>query len=380
MALWIERQKNVLDFTLASLARRKRKNLALLLVYTLLVFLIASVMFATFSIKKEASLLLENAPEMIVQRTVAGRQDPIPLSYLERIQGIPGVMSCEGRLWGYYYDPVAGANYTLLVPREEEPGQGTIDVGSGVARTRLASPGDSLEFKTSTGEVIELEVGEVISAESELVSSDLVLVSNADYRRIFGGSDELATDLVVRVANERELSTIALKIAERLPDTRIILREEILRTYDAVFNWRGGILILILSGVVLAFAIVSWDKASGLSLEERREIGILKAVGWETSDVILMKFWEGMVVSLSSFLLGVLLAYAHVFFGGAKLFAPVLKGWAVLYPEFKLVPFIDASQITALFFLTVVPYTVATIIPSWRAAIIDPDSVMKGLR
>jgi hypothetical protein len=227
MANWIERQKNVLDFTLSSLARRKRKNLALLLVYTLLVFLIASVMFVTFAIRKEASLLLEEAPEMIVQRTVAGRQDPIPLSYLERIRGIPGVMACDGRLWGYYYDPVVGANYTLLVPRGAEPGPGTIDVGPGVSRTRLASPGDSLEFKASTGEIIELEVHDVISTDSELVSSDLVLVSNADFRRIFGGSDELATDLVVRVANEKELSTIALKVAERLPDTRIILREEI---------------------------------------------------------------------------------------------------------------------------------------------------------
>jgi ABC-type lipoprotein release transport system permease subunit len=380
MANWIERQKNVLDFTLSSLLRRKRKNLALLLVYTLLVFLIASVMFATFAIKKEAAVLLQEAPEMIVQRTVAGRQDPIPLSYLERIRDIPGVVSSAGRLWGYYYDPIVGANYTLLVPRESEPGQGTIQIGQGVARVRLASPGDSLEFKTSAGELVEFEVSGVLATESELVASDLILISTPDFRTIFGGSDALATDLVVRVANARELSTIALKIAERLPDTRIILREEILRTYDAVFNWRGGVLILILAGVVLAFIIVSWDKASGLSLEERREIGVLKAVGWETSDVILMKLWEGMVVSLSSFFLGVLLAYAHVFFASAKLFEPVLKGWAVLYPQFKLIPFIDASQITALFFLTVVPYTVATIIPSWRAAIIDPDTVMKGLR
>jgi ABC-type lipoprotein release transport system permease subunit len=136
-------------------------------------------------------------------------------------------------------------------------------------------------------------------------------------------------------------------------------------------------MVFILVGALLAFIIFAWDKASGLSLEERREIGILKAVGWETSDVLLLKFWEGTIISLSSFLMGIIWAYAHVFFTSAALLAPALKGWAVLYPEFKLTPFIDFSQVATLFFLTVVPYTVATIIPSWRAATIDPDSVMR---
>jgi cell division protein FtsX len=380
MAGWIDRQKNVLDFTLSSLLRRKGKNLALLAVYTLLVFLMASVMLATSAIRKEASAVLREAPEMVVQRTVAGRQDPIPLAYLEKIRDIAGVISSDGRLWGYYYDPVVGANYTLLVPREDEPAQGTAAIGAGVARVRTAAAGDTLEFKGASGPLVELVVGGILSTDSELVASDLVLVSAADFKAIFGAAEGLATDLVVRVANPRELQTIALKIAERLPDTRIILREEMLRTYDAVFSWRGGILALLLFGVVLAFVIVSWDKASGLSQEERREIGVLKAVGWETSDVILMKFWEGAVVSLSAYFVGVLLAYVHVFFFSAGLFAPVLKGWAVLYPKFRLVPFIDASELTALFFLTVVPYAVATIIPSWRASVTDPDAVMKGIR
>jgi len=380
MASWIERQKNVLDFTLSSLLRRKGKNLALLAVYTLLVFLMASVMLATSAIRKEASIVLREAPEMVVQRTVAGRQDPIPVAYLEKIRDIAGVVSSDSRLWGYYYDPVVGANYTLLVPREEEPAPGTVAIGAGVARVRTASAGDTLEFKTTSGDIRELAVGDILSTDSELAASDLVLVSAADFKSIFGAADGLATDIVVRVANPRELQTIALKIAERLPDARIILRDEMLRTYDAVFSWRGGVLALLLFGVVLAFVIVSWDKASGLSQEERREIGVLKAVGWETSDVILMKFWEGAVVSLSAYFLGVLLAYIHVFFFSARLFAPVLKGWAVLYPQFRLIPFIDASQLTALFFLTVVPYAVATIVPSWRASVTDPDAVMKGIR
>jgi ABC-type lipoprotein release transport system permease subunit len=377
MTGWIERQKNIVDFTFSSLLRRKGRNIALLLVYTLVVFALGSVMFLTYSIKREASIILQDAPEMIVQRISAGRQNPIPLSYLDRIRDIRGISSVKGRLWGYYYDPIAGANYTVVVP-ENRPEPGTIAIGQGIARTRLTFPGDLLDFRGYDGKVISLEVKKIFSSESELVSSDLILVSEEDFRKLFGGAGDYATDLSLRVRNPRELNTVALKIAERLPDTRIILRDEILRTYEAVFNWRGGILFLILTGALLAFIILAWDKASGLSSEERREIGILKAIGWETSDVILMKFWEGMAVSLSAFLSGILLAYLHVFMASSTLFEPVLKGWAVLYPQFRVIPFIDASQIVALFFLTVVPYIVATIIPSWRAATVDPDSVMRA--
>jgi ABC-type lipoprotein release transport system permease subunit len=335
-------------------------------------------MFLTYSIKKEATTILRDTPDLIVQRISAGRHDPMPLSYVEKIKQTRGISSVKGRLWGYYYDPITGANYTLMVPEQFSHGPGGIEIGQGISRMRTTFPGDALDFKTWEGKIINLEVKKVFSPESELVSSDLILISEDDFRTLFGGSTDRVTDLVLRVKNPREIPTIAAKIAELLPDTRIILREEILRTYDAVFSWRGGLLILILAGAVLAFIILSWDKASGLSQEERKEIGILKAIGWETSDVILMKFWEGMAVSLSAFLAGILLAYVHVFFASSSLFEPVLKGWTVLYPQFRLVPFIDVSQVVALFFLTVVPYTVATIIPSWRAATVDPDSVMRA--
>ena len=377
MAKGIDRQKNILDFTRSSLLRRKWKNLALASVYTLVVFLLASVMFFSYAIKREASLLLANAPEITVQRLLAGRHSPVPLAYLDRIKDIPGVQTIQGRLWGYYFDPVVGANYTLVVPESGAPEKGTIRVGAGVARARSLLAGDMIEFKTAAGDILELEAREFFSADSELVSSDLVLLSADDFLTISGGAADMVTDIAVGVRNPRELATVAEKIATRLPDTRVILREEILRTYDAVFNWRGGLLVIILGGAMLAFIILAWEKASGLGPEERREIGILKAIGWETSDVLLMKFWEGMAVSLSSFFFGLLLAYIHVFAAGSGLFAPVLKGWSVLLPEFRLVPYIEAAQVAALFFLTVVPYSVATIIPAWRASIVDPDSVMR---
>jgi ABC-type lipoprotein release transport system permease subunit len=377
MGTWVQRQKNIIEFTLSSLLRRKGKNAALVFVFTLVVFFLASVIFFTQAIEREASVVLAEAPDMIVQRMIAGRQDPIPLSHIDRIRKVRGIQSINGRLWGYYYDPVVGANYTLMVSDNAE--EGSITVGEGVARARLLDVGDEVEFKASDGVIIHLPVRDIFSAESELVSSDLIVVSEGDFRRLFGLPASHVTDLILQVGNPREQVTIAEKIASLLPDTRIILRDEILRTYDTIFDWRGGVMLVILFGGLLAFVILAWDKASGLSVEERRETGILKALGWETSDVILLKFWEGLAISLSSFFTGLIVAYIHVFFTSSALFEPVLKGWSVLYPKFKLTPFIDPYQVVTLFFMTVVPYTVATIVPSWRASTIDPDSVMREI-
>ena len=377
MRKWIEKQKNIIDFTLSSLLRRKGKNVALALVYSLVVFILASTMFFSHALKREAALVLKDAPEMVVQKVVAGRHEMIPESYGKRIAEIRGVMSAKSRLWGYYFYPSAKANYTLMAPEGFQHKDGSVLIGPGVARSLALKKGDVMWFKASDGSSMKFTVVGTMPAASELVSSDLILMSAADFRKLFSIADGYATDLVLTVRNPRELSTIAGKVVELLPDTRPIVRDEILRTYDAVFNWREGLMVVVLSGALFAFAILAWDKASGLSAEERKEIGILKAIGWETSDVILIKFWEGMIISLTAFLAGILLAYAHIFFSSAALFEPVLKGWSVLYPRFQPTPFVSAYQVVTLFFLTVVPYTVATIVPSWRAATVDPDEQVR---
>jgi ABC-type lipoprotein release transport system permease subunit len=373
----IEKQRNILDFTLSSLWRRKGKNLALWVVYTLVVFSLGSVMFFTQALKNEAALVLRETPEIVVQKLMAGRHELIPLTLIPEISAIRGVSAVKGRLWGYYYDPVVQSNYTLMVPEDVALKENEIVVGAGISRVRQVRRGNAMRLRTYDGKPVSFLVRGVLSSESELISSDLILISTAGFTGLFGIPAEFATDLTVTVSNKKEIPTIAAKIVEKFSDTRAITRDEILKTYNAVFDWRGGIIIAILAGAVLAFLIFAWDKAAGLSAEEKREIGILKAIGWETADVLQMKFWEGLVVSLSAFLAGVMLAYLHVFFAAATLFAPVLKGWSTLYPDFTLTPFISAYQMAILFFFTVIPYTVATIIPSWRAATIDPDAVMR---
>jgi ABC-type lipoprotein release transport system permease subunit len=374
---WIEKQRNIIDVALSSLLRRWKKNLALGAVYTFIVFLLASVFFFTEAIKREARIVLKGGPEVIVQRLTAGRHDLIPAGHMTVLGNITGVSSVRGRLWAYYYEPSTGANYTMIVSDSPGPEPGTIAIGQGVARTLQAGEGDVLPFRASDGTYWSFEVTRTFSSPSELVSSDLIEMSEADFRGLFGIPAGVYTDATLRVRNQREVTVVADKVRRLLPDTRPVLRDEILRTYDALFDWRSGLLLVIFAGAVTAFVIFAWDKATSLSMEERREMGILKAVGWETAEVIAMKSWEGVIISLGSFFSGVILAYLHVFFTSVFLFEPVLKGWAVLYPRFQPVPFIDPYQLLALFFITVVPYTVATVIPSWNAATIEPDTIMR---
>ena len=373
----LRRQMSLLDFTLYAMRRRAGRNLVLFAVYCLVIVILASVMFFSHAVRQEASTVLKAAPEVTVQRLVMGRHDLVPMSYLDKIRTIRGVQSAEGRLWGYFYDRGTKANYTLMVPGgrafDFQLDDGQTILGEGIAKLKNAKQGRILALSSPTGKPLVLRIKQILTPDSALVSSDLVLVSESDFRRFFELPDAVYTDLVLNVRNQKEVSTIVGKASYLLPDARFVTRNDILRTYESIFSWREGLLLALLSTSIIAFCILVFDKASGLSGEERREIGILKAVGWDTSDILTMKVWEGALISLLAFFVGCVLAYIHVFWLNAGLLKPVLMGWAVLYPDFSLKPAIDLLQLATLAFFTVVPFSVATLVPIWRAAITDPN-------
>ena len=382
-------QLKILDYALSSLVRRKYKSLALVAVYSFIVATLASVLFLTQSLRNEATTVLQTAPELVIQRLLAGRHELIPNAYRHTIEQIPGVGKVTPRVWGYYYDSLYKANFTLLAIQEPAQQlqllQGRLPqasaecaIGSGVAKLFGVSLGDSLVLVDQRNESLLFEVTGLFQTDSNLLTNDLILLSEAQLRNFFAIPAGQATDLSVEVFNPREIATIAKKIKLALPDTRPISRTEILHTYDTVFSWRSGMLLTVFLAALVAFCILAWDKATGLSAEEKREIGILKAIGWGTDDVLLLKFWEGLVVSLSAFLLGISLAYLHIFHSGAAILLPVLKGWSVLFPAFDLTPAIDLYQLFVLATLTVVPYLACTIIPAWKSSVTDPDSVMRS--
>lgn len=383
------RSLKILEYTLSTLLRKKYKTLALLVVYTLMISALGSVLFLTQGLKNEAVGALASAPEIIVQKVSAGRHDMIPIAYSEKISRLPGVKAVTPRIWGYYYDSLVKANLTLIGIGGNRDELELIDgrlpqsdqecaVGMGITAAFGPGKGDILALEGADGTSREYRISGVFRASVSLLTNDLVVMPESALRDFFNTDSALATDLSVEVYNSREVKTLAKKIKYLYPDSRPITRDEIRHTYASLFNWRSGMMLAVAAAALMSFCILAWDKATGISAEEKREIGVLKALGWDTSDVLLSKAWEGLSVSLTAFLAGTVIAWVHVFVFGAPLLAPLLKGWSVLYPDFRLSPSVDLYQLFVLALLTMVPYIACTLFPSWKTAVTDPDLVLRG--
>lgn len=388
----MRRHLRILDHAVATLLQNPLKTLVVISVYSMLVATVVSLVLYVDAHQREAEALLTSAPEIVVQRLRGGRHELMPMARAAEIRSIRGVGDVTPRVWGYSYDPPTRATLTLWgaesVPPEAlerddaEPlsmaAGGRCVVGSGVADARFLGTGDRLPFRCHDGGLAAPTVVGVFRSDSALLTNDLVVMPNELARRILGVDGAECTDLAVWVPNPNEVDTVVRKVLELWPDVRVVTRRQMLQTYRAVFDWRGGLWLLVVGGSIVAFGILVWDKATGLSAEELQAVGILKAVGWKTTDVMELKAAEGLVISSIALLTGLILAEVHLIVFNGAVFAGIVKGWSVLYPSFEVAPELGAYGLLICVPLAVLPYVAASLIPSWRAAVTDPDTAMRG--
>lgn len=381
------------EYAINSLMRQKYKTIFVTLVLTILVFLLASLFFITNSIKHELNATVNSLPEIIVQKTKAGRHYDIDVSEADEILGIAGAQSSTARVWGYYYFENAGVNFSIVgIDEYEEQYKNSFKnaaekldfknssmlIGAGVKKIiRNNYYEDYFNFIKPDGKLKKMNIGGLFSADTELESNDVMLMSKDDVREIFDIDESKATDIVVRVANVNEIATVASKIKRLHPDSRVVTKDDLKISYQNIFDYKSGLFLALFIVSLFTFFIIIYDKISGLSSEQKREIGILKAIGWRVDDVLREKFYEGLIISLFSYMMGIILAFAFVYIFNAPLMQNIFSGYSKLKTTFEL-PFVfDIQTLALIFFLSVPIYIAATIIPSWRSATIEADEVIR---
>ncbi len=388
----------LIDYGLQTLWRRFWKRFTVILIFSLLVFLLVSVFSIAGSLQHEMDITLDALPELIVQKMSGGRQTTVPAERAYEIATIPGVSTAIPRVWGYYYFGSANVNFTVMgkdpdLESYKQKYDGLFELNTPLLDTLtgpyfFAGKGvvdiinkyyfeDEFFFITSAGKVLSLALAGTFSDESALETNDIILMPEYLVRELFDIYDEDATDIVVRVPNPDEVEIVKQKIQFLYPDCRIVSKSQINTSYQNTFDYKSGLFLALLIPVFMAFFTMIYDKASGLSLEEKREIGIMKAVGWRVEDILTLKLIESGFISLFSFFTGIGFSFFFVYTFNAPVLRDLFIGAGNLKPSFNLIPLIDL-HILSLSFMAIVPvYILATVIPAWKTAIIDADEVMR---
>ena len=387
----------LLDYAIRSLMRRFGKSFFIFFILSLLIFVLASVLMIADAIKLELNTTLKTLPQITLQRFIAGKQSDVPLERVEALLDIEGITAITPRVWGYYYFKPAGVNFSIVgIDAYEEQYSKTLSnltqhfdikllekengmiIGEGVKKIlRENYYTDFFNFITSEGKWQRVYIAGVFHSDLALESNDLILLPKKLAYAIFGMDEHKATDIIVKVANIKEIATIVQKINERYPDMRAITQDDIRVSYQNIFDYKSGFFLALFSICAFAFFIIIYDKTSGLSSEEKKEIGILKAIGWSSDDILKEKFYESFTLSLSAFLLGVTGSLFYVYALQAPLLRNLFMGYSALKPSFALPFSLDVSMLVLLFLLSVPIYIAATLIPAWRASTLDADEVMR---
>ncbi len=386
---------SILAFALAALARRKARSFALGGGLAFGVALVAAVIFLTEALRAEAARAHDAQPDVVVQRLVGGRPTTIDAASREKLTDIPSVKTVVPRVWGYVFLPslqgnvtivgtpkgapaLSVANGTLAEGRDLAPGAHEMIAGVELARFLGMRPGDELGLPSADPRAHAMKLVGTFDSKLDLWTADVVLCDEDDARALLGIPDGDAVDLAITLSNPAESRVVARTIVERLPGARVIERDLLARVYHLAYGRRAGLVLGATIPALLALFVLAWDRASGVGPDERREIAILKAIGWSTGDVLWAKLFESLLVGAAATALGLLLAYAWVFWLGAPGLRPALVGWSVLYPKTALTPAVDVAQLVGIVLAVLGPFALLSIVPAWRAASADPVETMRG--
>ncbi len=381
-----------------------------------------------------AETVLEDAPSLVIRRLSPGGWAPVPTRALEQLRGVTGVTRASARIWGVVRWQEASVTILALTPDDAGtgdeqltapgpgeaitgpgsgeaitapgPGEAITGPGSGEAITApgpvgaitgpgsgeaitAPGPGEAITgpaFALSPGQTISLHgacersvrVKKVLPASWGLVAHDLILLNSSDARALLGLERDAASDFAVWVFHDTEMDAIRPDLEAALPfPVQITSRRESLGAMMAQLEKASGLLTTLLIPALLALVLLTTAMAR-IQLGSRRDIGLLKALGWRSGDILRLHLSRALVIGLPALAVGWCLAYGAVFLSGLNWAGALLFGWSGAAPQLTLDPTGVLRILLEVGALVLAPCLAAILLPTLRSATVDAEEWLRG--
>lgn len=372
------------------LHKQKTKYISIFILSTLTIFLLSTVIFIKSSLQNEILKTVENHNDFIIQKEFGGRVFDINNQVEDKIRTIYGVKNITKRVYGRYkflsedvYFIIVGVDFSNINKELKNLGLQNISkdemiIGFEVANLlKKYKYTNNYNFFLPSKEVKRVKIAKILEKESNIISSDIIILDINLARDILGINKDFSTNIAFDVPNELERANIKQKLQRLDLDLNIIQKEDILKKYETIFNYKGGVFLILYLIVLFAFIMILYQRYSQVSINERKQIAIFKAIGYSVRDIIKIKMSENFIVAFVSYLFGVLLAYFFVFVLNAPILKNIFIDFSNIKNDFILYPYIEFSTYITLFLFFMVLFLSSVLIPVWRISAINPYESLK---
>ncbi len=402
----VRKQANLANYAIGNVIKHRSKTIAIVIALAMSTSLLCSIEFIRLGLTQDLALSLDEGPDITVQNLVGGRQAPCPTSWRDNFTAFSGVKHVLPRAWGYAdvgsgklltimgispdeYQEVPGAvgkdivgEGSFLPDNETHKlvvGQGILDLMQRAMVSVKLGIGSQISLIAYDNSLIPFEIVGIFSSESKIYSYDLLMTDIQSAREVLGIANDSCTDIAVWTNPGYDTNSIALQMDNTFPEARILSRSAIQDMGLRAYSVRAGIVALLWAVLLLVVVLLAFTVSSSGSDEARREVGLLKALGFDTVDILEIRMFENLIVGLLGCSTGISVAIIYDYLLGAPLLSEFVLGWTTSLLVGGIPLLISPSTIFTAYTVGIVPILVASVIPAWRNAITEPDIVLRGV-
>ncbi len=382
-------------FLTLDLLKEKQRFAAIAAILAILVFLLSSTLFISASIKHTLNRALDAQPDFIVQSVKGGMLSPVAEGLTDKIASVYGVQKVTKRVFGRYFfddgksaliigvdflDEQSSRNIEQIVKNinlKEFLSQENMIIGQGVYdyfKNRYFPK--SYNFLTPSGELKEIKIYKILSRESSLVSNDEIIMPIESAKEILGLKNSEVTDIALNVPNESERENIKDKLLSLAYSLRVVSKDDVKKLYENLYNYKGGLFMIMFILTAATLSLLLYLRYTLAVSAEKKEIAILRAIGWSIKDILKLKFFENLFLFLFAFITGASFAYIYVFIFNAPLLKNIFLGGENLKQFAQFEPVIDFSSLATVFILFGITFLASVLIPVWKISVTNPKEAL----
>lgn len=319
------RHKNFLFAALTDIYRRRVRSLVVTLCLTAILFPLVTAMAVSEGLRFQAEISVKEGADLYVSRDQCAGGGGMSMALLQKLSSLQEVTHTRVRVVGRTYFAnrlvaVVGlerASLRALRPLVQGPlpdARGEVIVGKSIAEAFALESGIRFTLPLNNHKVFK-SAG--ILSPTCLWGSDVLIMHLEDaneFFRVKGGASELL--LYTAPQSGTSVKNFLYELKNRgdttLPSIQIQDRDRILDRLAWSFGHTRGIFV-ILFVIGAALAISAFLVTSGFGVKELdKEIGVLKAAGWRTREVMEKVALENLLISLTAVCLSILLSMVWI--------------------------------------------------------------------